>query len=205
MTTRLGPQPYIHPDCDVSQSTLGRYVELGRGTRLANTRFGDYSYTDRYADVANAEVGKFVNIAAFSRIGPTDHPMHKASQHHFLYRSADYFEGEGADPEWFGVRAARLTTLGHDSWIGAHAIVKPEVSLGNGCVVAAGAVVTKDVPAYTVVAGVAAVPIRQRFEDRVCADLETLAWWDWPHEQLHQALTDFRQLGAADFVSKYLG
>lgn len=205
MSTRLGAQPFLHPDCEVANCQLGRYVELGQGTRLANTEFGDYSYTDRYADVANAVVGKFANIAAFSRIGPTDHPMHKASQHHFLYRSQDYFAGEGRDDQWFQVRDARVTHLGHDVWIGAQAIVKPEVSLGNGCIVASGAVVTRDVPAYTIVTGVPAQPLRQRFPDRVCADLDTLAWWDWSHEQLHTALPDFRAMEAADFVSKYLG
>jgi len=205
LSTRLGDQPFIHTDCEVTHCTLGRYVELGQGTRLSNTRFGDYSYTDRYADVANATVGKFANLAAFCRIGPTDHPMHKASQHHFLYRSQDYFEGHSADSEWFGIRAARVTELGHDVWVGAHAIVKPEVKLGNGCVVAAGAVVTKDVPAYTIVTGVPATPLRQRFPDSVCADMDTLAWWDWEHEALQSALADFRAMDAADFVSKYLG
>lgn len=201
--TRLGDTPFLHDDCDVTNSTLGRFVELGQGTRMANTEFGDYSYTDRYADIANAKVGKFANIAAFSRVGPTDHPFHKASQHHFLYRSQDYFANQERDESWFEVRAARVTTLGHDVWIGAGAIVKPEVSLGNGCIVASGAVVTKDVPAYTIVAGVPATPLRQRFPDEVCADLDALAWWDWSNEQLEQALPDFRALDAADFIAKY--
>ena len=83
--TRLNADvPYMHPDCDVVNSTFGRYTELGYGTRMINTDFADYSYTDRYADVAAARLGKFANIAACSRIGPAAHPMELASMHHML-------------------------------------------------------------------------------------------------------------------------
>ena len=87
---RLRPnQPFIHPDCQITNSSFGEYVEIGAGSRVANSVWGDYSYCDRTCDIANAEIGKFANIASFTRIGATDHPMEKASQHHFLYRSAD--------------------------------------------------------------------------------------------------------------------
>lgn len=51
---------------------------------MLNSIIDDYSYCDRYTDIANANVGKFANIASFVRIGPTDHPKHLASLHHFL-------------------------------------------------------------------------------------------------------------------------
>lgn len=62
---RLSEDVFLHPDCDVSNTTFGRYTELGRGTRILSSEMGDYSYTDRYADIANTTVGKFSNIAAF--------------------------------------------------------------------------------------------------------------------------------------------
>lgn len=202
---RLGNEPFIHPDCAMKNAQFGKYVEIGQGTRLENVEMDDYSYTDRYSDIANAKIGKFANIAAFTRIGPTDHPMHKASQHHFLYRSQDYFDEGSVDADWFAVREARVLTLGHDVWIGHGAVIKPEVTLGNGCVVASSAVVTKDVPPYMIVTGIPAQPLRPRFSDKTMADMETLAWWDWSHEQLHSALPDFRAMRAEDFLSKYLG
>lgn len=195
--------PFLHPDCDVANSTLGAFTELGQGTRMQNTQFGDYSYTDRYADVANAQIGKFANIAAFSRIGPTAHPMDLASMHHMLYRSDDYW---GDTPRWdafFEKRAARITTLGHDTWIGAQAVVMPEVSIGTGAVVAAGAVVTKDVAPYMIVAGVPAQPLRERFAHQIAERLMALAWWDWSHGRLKETLTDFRTLKAEAFLEKY--
>ncbi|WGT49572.1 chloramphenicol acetyltransferase [Thioclava nitratireducens] len=201
---KLDPDtPHIPTDCEVRNSTFGRYCELGRGSRVLNSEFGDYAYCDRYADIANTSVGKFANIAAFTRIGPTDHPWRNAAQHHFLYRSHYYFEGEEDWEAFFAHRASRRTVLGPDCWIGHGAIIKPEVTIGAGAVVASGAVVTKDVAPFTIVAGVAAEPLRMRFPEEVAQDLLDLAWWDWGHERLHAALADFRALPAAEFVAKY--
>jgi phosphonate metabolism protein (transferase hexapeptide repeat family) len=148
--------PVLHPDCDVSASTFGAYVEIGRGSRIALSEFADYAYCDRYADIANTSVGKFANIAAFTRIGPTDHPMDHASLHHFLYRSSWYWDDAEDDAAFFTARAARRTRLGPDCWIGHGAIVRPDVTVGSGAVVAAGAVVTRDIPPGAIAAGVPA-------------------------------------------------
>jgi hypothetical protein len=198
-------EPFVHPDCEIGNSTFGAYVEIGRGSRVLNSTFGDYSYCDRYADVANTTVGKFANIAAFTRIGPTDHPYRNAAQHHFLYRSSYYFDGVEDDPAFFEHRASRRSTLGADCWIGHGAIIKPEITIGIGAVVASGAVVTKDVSPFMIVAGVPAQPVKMRFEQSVADRLLDLAWWDWPHGRLKDALNDFRRLRAEDFLERYEG
>jgi phosphonate metabolism protein (transferase hexapeptide repeat family) len=195
--------PFIHPDCEVSGAEFGAYVEIGRGSRVQNSTFEDYAYCDRYADVANTTVGRFSNIAAFTRIGPTDHPWRNAAQHHFLYRSSYYFEDAEDDPLFFAARAARRTTLGADCWVGHGAVVKPEVEIGAGAVVASGAVVTKDVPPFMMVAGVPAKPLRMRFPEAVAERMLALAWWDWPHDRLRGALEDFRRLPAEAFLERY--
>jgi phosphonate metabolism protein (transferase hexapeptide repeat family) len=197
--------PYLHPDCEISESDFGAYVEVGQGSRVRGSAFLDYAYCDRYADIANTTVGKFANIAAFTRIGPTDHPMDHASLHHFLYRSSYYWEDAADDPAFFAARAARRTTLGPDCWIGHGAIIRPEVTVGAGAVVAAGAVVTRDVAPYMIVAGVPAVPLRARFAPGIADRLLALAWWDWPHDRLRQALEDFRALKAEAFLERHGG
>ncbi|MEQ9694995.1 chloramphenicol acetyltransferase [Shimia sp. SDUM112013] len=197
--------PFIHPDCELHNATFGRFVEIGKGTRIVNSHFGDYSYCDRMADIANAEIGKFSNIAATVRIGATDHPMANASLHHFLYRSSDYWDDAGVDNAFFEHRASRRAFIGHDTWIGHNAMIKPEVTVGHGAIVASGAIVTKDVPPYMIVAGVPAVPMRARFADDVAERLLSLAWWDWEHAQLRAALEDFRTLSAEAFLEKYGG
>ena len=195
--------PHVHPECEITDSTFGAYVEIGKGSRINNSHFGDYSYCDRYADVANAQIGKFANIAAFARIGATDHPLDTASCHHFLYRSDDYWDDAGRDEAFFEHRRSRTAHIGHDTWIGASAMIKPEVTLGHGAVVAAGSVVTKDVDPYTIVAGTPAKPLRLRQPRAVADRLIALAWWDWSHDDIHKALDDFRGLKATAFLEKY--
>lgn len=195
--------PFLHPDCDVTEDcTFGAYVELGRGTRMAHSSMGDYAYCDRYADIANAEIGKFANIASYVRIGATDHPMDKASQHHFHYRSADYFDDAEHDAAWFAHRRSRRARIGHDTWLGHGAQVRPEITIGHGAVVAGGAIVTKDVPPYMIVAGIPATPLRARYDDKTAERMMALAWWDWPHARLRTALEDFRTLKAEAFLEK---
>jgi len=203
---RLSPDaPFVHPECEITDTSFGAYVEIGRGSRVAHSVIGAYSYCDRYADIANADVGKFANIAAFTRIGATDHPLHTASCHHFLYRSDDYWDDADRHQAFFDHRRSRRAVIGHDTWIGAGAMVKPEVTLGDGAVVAAGAVVTRDVAPYTIVAGTPAKPLRDRQPREVAERLIALAWWDWDHTRLRAALPDFRTLTAAAFLDKYGG
>lgn len=202
---RLGEQAVLHPDVDLNEVTLGAYVEIGKGARISHAEFGDYSYCDRYCDIANATIGKFSNIASFTRIGATDHPLETASCHHFLYRSADYWDGVENDPAFFAHRLSRRAHIGHDTWLGHNCMIKPEVTVGDGAVVAAGAVVTRDVAPYTIVAGTPAVPLRDRQPTAIADRLIALAWWDWDHDALRAALADFRTLKAEAFLDKYEG
>ncbi|MEM1078172.1 MAG: chloramphenicol acetyltransferase [Pseudomonadota bacterium] len=197
--------PIIHPDCTITESEFGAYTEVGTGSRVSHSSFADYAYCDRYADIANTSIGKFANIAAFSRIGATDHPLETAACHHFLYRSADYWDDAVDDADFFDHRRSRLTVIGCSTWIGAGAMVKPEVTLGHGAVVAAGAVVTKDVAPYTIVAGTPAKTLRLRQPPEIAARLIALGWWDWSHDRLRTALGDFRSLHAEAFLEKYEG
>ena len=200
---KLGLDPVIHDSADLHEVTFGRYVEIGQGSRVLHTHFDDYSYCDRYAEIANAEIGKFANIAAFTRIGPTDHPMHCASQHHFLYRSGDYWDDADRDEDFFAQRLARVAHIGHDTWIGHSAVIKPDVIIGHGAIVASSAVVTKNVDPYSIVAGIPAVPIRDRFPRDIADRIMALAWWDWDHQTLRDRLHDFRKLPIAAFLEKY--
>ena len=201
---RLKPdQTVIHEDCVIVDAKFGRYVEIQRGCCINNSHIGDYSYCARYADISNTDVGKFSNISSFTRIGPTDHPMNLASLHHFLYRSDDYFDGATPDEKFFEHRKSRRPEIGHDTWIGHGAVVRPEVVVGTGAIVATMAVVTRDVAPYTIVAGVPAKPIRNRFSAAIANRLMELAWWDWDHETLHDRLADFRSLPIESFLEKY--
>jgi acyl-[acyl carrier protein]--UDP-N-acetylglucosamine O-acyltransferase len=87
--------------------------------------------------------------------------------------------------------------VGHDVWIGANAVILSGVNIGNGAVVAAGAVVNKDVPPYAVVGGVPAKLIKMRFEPEQIAALEKIQWWNWPLEKIRANLDLFYASPAA--------
>ncbi|MBN1238907.1 MAG: Vat family streptogramin A O-acetyltransferase [Gammaproteobacteria bacterium] len=80
------------------------------------------------------------------------------------------------------------TVVENDVWIGYESLIMPGVRIGNGAIVSSGSVVTRDVPAYTIVGGNPAKPIRARFPDDVVARLEALAWWDWPIDRITRHL-----------------
>ncbi len=201
--TRLGELPYIHPTATVKASTLGRYTEIGAGSQVLNSTIGDYSYAVENTQIAYATIGRFANIASHVRIYASQHPMDRASLHHFTYRSAWYFDGATDNRAFFEARAEQPISIGHDTWIGHGAVIMPGVTIGNGAVIGSNAVVTRDVPPYAVAVGVPAKVIRMRFPDDISTRMEKLAWWDWPHEHLHAALEDFRSLPAADFLDRY--
>ena len=200
---KLGEQPFIDPAAQVKASTLGRYTEVGARTRLLESELGDYSYIVNDGDMAYTTAGKFCSIAAMTRINPGNHPMWRASQAHFTYRASAYFEGEADEESFFDWRRSHRVILGNDVWIGHGAIILPGRRIGDGAVVAAGAIVTKDVPAYAIVAGNPARVIKPRFPEAVAQRLLKLAWWDWSHDELHQALPDFRALPIEGFLEKY--
>jgi hypothetical protein len=199
----LSIDPHVDPTARLNQATLGAYCEVGARTILQEVTMGDYSYVVNDAQITYTTIGRFCSIAAMTRINPGNHPMHRATQSHFTYRSSAYFPGESDDADFFDWRRQHHVTIGHDVWIGHGAIILPGRNVGNGAVIAAGAIVTKDVPAYAIVAGNPARVIRPRFPAAIAERLAALNWWDWDHDKLRQALPDFRTLAVQDFVHKY--
>jgi phosphonate metabolism protein (transferase hexapeptide repeat family) len=200
---KLSETPYVHPTALVSNSTLGRYTEIGAGAHVAHSVIGDYSYCVENTQIAYAEIGKFANIASHVRIYASMHPHQRASLHHFTYRSSWYFDGETDDADFFADRAEQRITVGHDTWIGHGAIIMPGVTVGHGAIIGSNAVVTRDVADFAIAVGVPAKTIRQRFPDAIADRLMALGWWDWSHDKLHQALPDFRALAIEAFLEKY--
>lgn len=200
---KLSEKPLIHESASVINSSVGRYTEIDEGCIVNECDIGDYSYLTRQTEAWCATIGKFSNIASHVRINATNHPMWRATQHHFTYRASDYFEDAENEQDFFDWRRDHRIHIGHDTWIGHGAIILPGVTIGNGAVLGSGSVVTKDVPAYAIVAGSPAKLIRMRFDDSLVTKLHDIAWWDWSHSVLRERLEDFRNLQAHEFVGKY--
>ena len=88
--------------------------------------------------------------------------------------------------------------VGNDVWIGYEAIVLAGVTIGDGAIIGSRAVVTKDVPPYTIVGGIPSKRIRKRFDDAVIERLEDLRWWDWDEEKIRRSLPAIQ---AGDFAA----
>ena len=173
---------------------------------MRSSLLGDYSYIERHSELIYTETGKFCAIASDVRVNALNHPMHRVSQHKFTYRPNEYFHGKKLDKEFRRQRMEEgKVTLGHDVWIGHGAIVLPGVAIGTGAVVGAGAIVTRNVEPYAIVAGNPARFVRWRFAPDTAARLLKLAWWQWSHEQLADAVEDMQMLSAEQFCDKHDG
>jgi chloramphenicol O-acetyltransferase type B len=156
--------------------TIGKNCWIGTGCLILKSTIADYSYMGKSCKVQNAEIGSFCSIANEVTIGLGIHPKDFFSTSPIFYRSKNLI---------FDLGEERFTEeykpihIGHDVWIGTRALILDGVHIGNGAIVAANAVVTKDVPEYAIVAGIPAKVINYRFDAPKRVGLSKTQWWDW--------------------------
>lgn len=155
---------------------LMSHIKIGRGTYLRRDVFVD-DYT---------EIGRYCSIANDVVIAASEHPIENFSTHPISYDVENY---PGKETK---------TIIGNDVWLGTRCIIKKGVTIGDGAVVAANAVVTKNVPPYAIVAGVPTKIIKYRFEDDVIEKLLALEWWNFPPDKL----TDIKNLPIEQAIKK---
>ena len=148
-----------------------------------HTRVGKHTYALRRHTIFRAtgdeevEIGSYCSIAEGVRFIFGEHALNHVS----TYPLRTNLMGDGTNTDAFGKGAI---VVGSDVWIGINALVMSGVTIGHGAVVAAAAVVTRDVPPYAVVAGVPARVIKYRFSPEQIERLLAIAWWDWPEEKI---------------------
>ncbi|MCH9617221.1 MAG: Chloramphenicol acetyltransferase [Chlamydiia bacterium] len=131
-------------------------------------------------------IGSFCSIATgviFMMAGNQGHRMDWISTFPFFYADAP-FNQEAKD----GMKSKGDTIIGNDVWIGAEALIMPGVTIGDGAIIGARSIVTKDVEPYTVVAGSPAKPIKKRFSEEQIKQLLEISWWNWSDENLEHAM-----------------
>lgn len=171
----FSPEAVVAPDVQLKGP-----VRLGAVTIGGKCVIGKYTYMGSNCKVGGGtRFGNYCSIATNVDIGPINHPTSYLSCHPFQYSEKLF----SSITHYKNVNRVKKTTqkppvvIGHDVWIGTDCIIMRGVKIGNGAVVAAGAVVTKDVPAYAIVGGVPAKIIGYRFDDEVINQLQELKWW----------------------------
>lgn len=173
-----------------NRSHINRKAKVYSCVHIDNSTLGAYSYVSRHSRIVHADVGKFCSIAGETKVGMSTHTLDKLST------SPLFTEQKNATKHSWAKNSVlnpyERVKVGNDVWIGVRAIILGGKTIGNGAVVAAGAIVTKDVPPYAVVAGVPAKVVRYRFPKEMIERLEALQWWELPDEVLKKNIALFQ-------------
>lgn len=168
-----------------SSCQFSEYNRLYKGSTLCNSALGRMTYVAG-AKIGNASVGNFCSIGPEAIVGGLGlHPSQFLSTHPAFYSRARQSGQTFSDTQDFNEDPPR-TIIGNDVWIGARAIILDGVTVGDGAIVAAGAVVSSDVPPYAIVGGVPARVIRFRFTEETISRLTKWRWWDLPNSELQK-------------------
>lgn len=174
-----------------TQSNVDRKSKVNRFAKIVNSKVGRYSYVGVRSWVIRCEIGHFCSIANEVYIGLAKHTLE------YLSTSPLFTEKKnGTGHSWVKKNcfvSSELTVIGNDVWIGYRAMIKGGIKVGDGAIIGAGSMVTKDVPPYAIVAGVPARIIRYRFSQDIITELEKLKWWDWNEDDLKNNIVSFQK------------
>lgn len=176
------PQSIILSSMIESDVSLGKKAKIGEDVLLGKgVSMGDYSYVNRNTIIQSGNIGKFCSIADSCKIGMYEHPIQNISTSPLTYGNGNIF---GIPP--YAITKSQPPKIGNDVWIGSNTVILRGVEIGDGAIIGAGAVVSKDVPPYTIIGGVPAKIIRKRFNDNEIEYLLKLKWWDLTEQELQE-------------------
>ncbi len=175
-----------------SNNHLDKKTVIYRNAKIRGSEVGAYSYISPNTVIENAQIGRFCSISDHCRIGMGTHNTNQISTSPIFTQKVNGTKARWVDKN-VNDSPFRTVRVGNDVWIGSRAMILGGVTVGDGAVVGAGAVVTKDVPAYAIVAGVPAKVIKYRFPDRLIELLMDFKWWYYPEDVLREHISRFQK------------
>lgn len=178
----------IYPSCKFEG-----YNRICRSSYVSRSYMGFGSYVGNNCNIVSTQIGKYSCIGPYVRTTSGVHPTDYVSMHPAFYSLRGQAGFTYVKKQLFDERMDREyhTIIGNDVWIGDSALLMEGVHIGNGAVVAAGAIVTKDVPPYAIVAGVPAKVIKYRFDENIRTELNRVEWWNKDEEWIKKHTEDF--------------
>ncbi|MBS5021131.1 MAG: CatB-related O-acetyltransferase [Alistipes sp.] len=175
-----------------SNNHLDKKTVIYRNAKIRGSEVGAYSYVSPNTVIENAQIGRFCSISDHCRIGMGTHNTDQISTSPIFTQKVNGTKARWVDKN-VNDSPFRKVRVGNDVWIGSRAMILGGVTVGDGAVVGAGAVVTKDVPAYAIVAGVPAKVIKYRFPERLIELLMDFKWWYYPEDVLKEHISRFQK------------
>lgn len=191
----------IYPRTGDKETVYLKNVVTGPNIEIGNyTMYNDYVHDPRDFEKNNVlyhypvngdklKIGKFCSIACSAKFLFTsaNHTLRSLSTYPFpIFFEEWELDAKNICEAWDNKGDI---VIGNDVWIGFEAVILSGVTIGDGAIIGTRAVVTKDVPPYTIVGGIPAKPIRKRFDDETIAQLEALNWWDWDEETIRNNIS----------------
>lgn len=187
------PASIVDAGCRIcEESSIADHTHILSNSIITRSEIGEYSYVGKSCTIQNTEIGKFCSFASGLFMGTGTHPIDLFSTSTLFYRVENTF-GISVVKQDMDFEEYQKIEVGNDVWIGTRAMIMDGVKIGHGAIVAANAVVTKDVPPYAIVGGVPARIIKYRFgEDRI-KELMDSEWWDWPLEEINEKMDSWER------------
>lgn len=176
-----------------SKSVLSKKCKINRFVKVYNSIIGSYTYVGSGSLLLNSNIGKYCSIAKNSLIGLANHTINNLSTSPIFTEKVNGtgFSWINNDLNHSNITEKR-TSIGNDVWIGERALIMSGLNIGDGSIIGAGSIVTKDVPPYSICAGVPARVLKFRFSDEVIIELERIKWWDIDEELIKENINLFQ-------------
>lgn len=176
----------------IKNSLFGNNIKLYNNI-IVKSSIGDFTYMGNNTHLLNAKIGKFCSIGSDCRIGLSKHPSEIfVSTHPIFFSKLKQVGITYADENYF--EEDQNVVIGNDVWIGLNSIITGNLCIGDGAIIAAGAVVTKDVMPYSIVGGVPAKHIKFRFSQSEIKQLLEDKWWFKDEEYLRKNFMKFHNV-----------
>jgi len=184
MKNKIYKKVSISNTAKVNSSILKYCSRLKDYSEIHNSTLGKYSYISQYSIVNKSKIGKFCSIANGCYIGLWEHNIDVSTHSFYLYEHSGNFVKGYKKYNKDNIE----TIIGNDVWIGANVVVMKGVSISDGAIIGASSVVTKDVPAYSIVVGNPARVIKYRYNKIDVEWFLNLKWWDFSRSKLKKII-----------------